>query len=380
MPKKIVIAGAGISGLAAAAAFKFFGHDVTVYEQSHDPREIGAGIYMKENGFYVLDRLRLTEGLCAKGQRMGGARIIDEDGETVVDRKIDQERLYVILRGDLHSALRVKAEELGAEIVTNTKVAGASPDGRLHLSDGTEVKADLVIGADGINSRVRDSLDLLRAKIGLGDGATRVIVPRGNDEAYSTEYWSGKHRVGVAPTSPDWTYMFIIGPERFERATRLPLDVAYWSRLFPHLEDHFASVTMENAIHHRHQLVHLDRWSRGNVAIIGDAAHGQPPNLGQGAAVAMAAAWELAESVDLADTVRDAVEQWEATVRPKISMVQKLTTAYDVLHYKWPASLAPARSALFQFARNNKVLSSRWEHYWRGGVVAPKPSLRSQKD
>lgn len=373
MTKRVAIAGAGIAGLAAAAAFRSFGFEVDIYEQSKEPREIGAGIYIKENSFEVLDRLGLTEGLSKRGVRIQTARIIDEDQRVVVSRDVSQERLVVALRSDLHNSLRDRALELGARLHTDRKVSGASPVGSLYFSDGSQAEADLVIGADGLHSRVRDSLDLARYKIGLGDGATRVLIPRRDDEGlFSTEHWSGQLRVGVAPCSDDYTYMFIIGPERENRATRIPLDKAYWSRHFPHLAEYFDAVTPELSVHHRHHVVHCDTWVKGNVAIIGDAAHAQPPNLGQGAGVAMAAAWELAECAAYAPDIRTALADWETSSRPRINMVQRLTTAYDILNYKWPRPLAPLRSKLFSAVSNSPTLGKRWEFYWRGGMVAPR--------
>lgn len=372
MTKKVLIAGAGIAGLAAAASFRSFGWEVDVYERSPEPREIGAGIYIKENSFEILDHLGLTDELMDKGVRLHTARIIDEDKTVVVSRDVSSERLVVTLRSDLQQTLRRKAEELGARLHTNAHVVGAGTDGTLRFADGTTAQGDLVIGADGLHSKVRDSLDLMRVRYSLGDGATRVLVPRDPQEApMSTEHWSGQCRVGVAPASEDYTYMFIIGPERDRRATRVPLDVSYWSRLFPHLRHYFELVTPELSVHHRHSVVHCESWHKGSVAIIGDAAHAQPPNLGQGAGVSIAAAWELAETATLFDDVREALDIWETSSRPRIDMVQRLTTAYDVLNYKWPRPLAPLRSKLFSAVSKSPLLGSRWEFYWRGGAVAP---------
>ncbi|WP_148575181.1 FAD-dependent oxidoreductase [Nocardioides caldifontis] len=369
---KVLIAGAGIAGLAAAASFRSHGWEVDIFERTPEPREIGAGIYVKENSFEVLDRLGLSDVILKKGRRISNARIIDEEKNLVANRDVSGERLVVLLRADLQQALRQKADELGAVLHTDAKVVGAGRDATLHFADGSSRSADLVVGADGLHSRVRDSLDLARVKYSLGDGATRTLVPRFADEPdVSTEHWSGNLRVGVAPCSDEYTYMFIIGPEKDKRATRLPLDVNYWSRAFPHLAHYFEQVTPELSVHHRHSVVVCDSWVSGRVAIIGDAAHAQPPNLGQGAGVSIAAAWELAETVSAFDDVRDALPIWEQTARPRIDMVQRLTTAYDVMQYRWPKPLTPLRSRLFSAVAKSPTLGKRWEFYWRGG--APEP-------
>lgn len=373
MTKTVAIAGGGIAGLAAAASLVKFGFKVDVYEQSDSLREIGAGIYIKENIFDVLDELELSEFIERVGVRIDAARIVDEDQIVVTSRDVSNERLVVALRSDLHSALRDKAVELGANIHTGRRVTGADPKGALLFSDGERIEADVIIGADGLHSRVRDSLQMARLKVGLGDGATRVLVPRHpNELPYSTEHWSGQLRVGIAPCSEDQTYMFIIGPEKDRRATRVPLDKLYWKRHFPHLANYFDAVTPELSVHHRHDVVHCDTWVKGRVAIIGDAAHAQPPNFGQGAGVAICAAWELAECLASEDDVRDALHDWESTTRPRINMVQALTTAYDVLSYKWPRPLAPLRTKLFASIANSPSLSKRWQFYWRGGRVEPR--------
>lgn len=373
MTKHIAVAGGGIAGLAAAASFAKFGFDVDVYEQGDNLREIGAGIYIKENIFDVLDELELSERIQQVGVRIDAARIVDQDRVIVTSRDVSGERLVVALRSELHNALRDKALELGAKVHTGRRVVGADPKGALLFADGERVEADLVIGADGLHSRVRDSLQLARLKVGLGDGATRVLVPKHpNEGAYSTEHWSGQLRVGIAPCSDEYTYMFIIGPEKDRRATRVPLDKAYWKRHFPHLAQYFDAVTPEMSVHHRHEVVYCDSWVKGNVAIIGDAAHAQPPNFGQGAGVAICAAWELAECLAAEDDVRDALHDWEVSTRPRINMVQGLTTAYDILNYKWPRPLTPLRSKLFSAISHSKTLSKPWEFYWRGGRVEPR--------
>jgi 2-polyprenyl-6-methoxyphenol hydroxylase-like FAD-dependent oxidoreductase len=366
----VAIAGAGIAGFAAAAALVHHGFDVRIYEQSDEPREFGAGLYLKENSLQIFDRLGIAERIAAAGVRMRGARIIDETGRTVVNRSLDGERLIVALRGDVHSALRDAALDAGAELIPKSRVRGASAHGVLHLETGDDVKADIVIGADGLHSRVRESLGLTRVNLVLGDGATRVLIPR-EEEPYSSEYWSGQRRVGVAPCSPDHTYMFIIGPERNRRGSRLPLDRAYWAEAFPHLEHLFTRVTDDAGIHHPHPFVLCERWTAGRVAIIGDAAHAQPPNFGQGAGLAVAASWQLAETLAAAPDVETGLKDWEHHARRRVDWVQRLTTAYDIAGYKWPPSLAPVRSRLFTALSKLPVTGSRWEYYWRGGLDAP---------
>jgi 2-polyprenyl-6-methoxyphenol hydroxylase-like FAD-dependent oxidoreductase len=369
--KTVAIAGAGIAGFAAAAALTRRGFDVRIYERSEEPREFGAGLYLKENSLPIFDALGMGERIANSGVRLKSARIVDETGKIIVGRPLDKERLIVVLRSEVHGALRDAALAGGAELITGRTVAGASRDGVLFLEGGEAVEADLVIGADGVHSRVRESLGLTKTNRLLGDGATRVVIPR-EEEPYSTEYWSGQHRVGVAPCSKDLTYCFIIGPEREPRVTRVPLDKEYWTRQFPHLEHVFARVT--DGVHHAHPFVTCKSWVAGRTAVIGDAAHAQPPNFGQGAGVAIVASWQMADVLAASDDIAQGLQEWERIARPRINMVQRLTTAYDVAGYKWPTALAPVRASLFHALSKVPITSQKWEYYWRGGCDAPVPA------
>ncbi|GAA1799468.1 FAD-dependent monooxygenase [Planosporangium flavigriseum] len=368
--KTVAIAGAGIAGFAAAAALTRHGFDVRIYERSEDPREFGAGIYLKENSLPVFDALGLGERIANSGVRIKSARIVDETGKIIVGRPLDKERLIVVLREEVHGSLRDAALAGGAELITGKKVIGASRDGALFLEGGEAVTADLVIGADGVHSKVRESLGLTKTNRLLGDGATRVVIPR-EEEPYSTEYWSGQHRIGVVPCSKDLTYCFIIGPEREPRVKALPLDKEYWTQQFPHLKHVFDRVT--DGVHHAHPVITCKSWVAGRTAIIGDAAHAQPPNFGQGAGVAIVSAWQMAEVLSQTSDIAQGLQEWERIARPRINMVQRLTTAYDIAGYKWPTALAPVRSRLFNKLSKVPLTARKWEFYWRGGTEAPLP-------
>jgi 2-polyprenyl-6-methoxyphenol hydroxylase-like FAD-dependent oxidoreductase len=373
------IAGAGISGFTAAAALAQRGWDVTLYERSDNPREFGAGIYLKDNSLPVLDRLGVGDRIMASGERIRAARIVDERQRVIVERDLSGERLFVVLRSDLHNAVRDAALKAGASLVTGRQVTGAQPDGSLTFSDGSSVRADLVLGADGVRSRVRESLGLTQSYRALPDGATRLLIPRQENET-SSEYWSGSRRVGVAPCSPDQTYVFMIGPESHRRCGALPIDRDYWEQAFPHLGSVFDRISDDAGIHHRHEEVVCTRWTAGRVALIGDAAHAQPPNLGQGAGLAIAAAWELARTVSESDDVPRELIDWERRVRPGVDRVQRLTTLYSHVGYYWPTPALTTRAQLFHWLSVVPATARVWEYWWRGGTNAPAPLLENDSE
>ncbi len=365
------VVGAGIGGLSAAAALALAGWQVRIFEQAEDPREFGAGIYLKENSLQPLDRVGVSELLLARGVKLDEVRILDEHHRPVAVRDVRAERVVVTLRADLHGALRDLATGAGAELVTGQTVTAAGADGTLRLAGGERVAGDLLIGADGYHSVVRDCLGLARRVHDLGDGATRVVVPRVETEPVSTEHWSGRRRVGVAPCSPEHTYVFIIGPERDARGVRLPVDVARWSGAFPHLRDVFERIPADAGVHHAHAYVLCSSWVRGRVALIGDAAHAQPPNLGQGAGLAIANAFALAEALAHAETVEEGLDAWQRRSFPVARNVQRLTTWYDHLGYQWPPPVAGLRAGLVRGLARFGPTRRQWEWWWRGGVPRP---------
>ncbi len=367
------VVGGGIAGLAAAAALARSGWQVVVLEQSAEVREFGAGIYLKENSLQPLDGVGVSQALRASGVKLDEVRIVDETGRPVAVRDVRAERVIVTLRADLHGALLEVATEAGAEIRTTSTVTRAAPDGTLQLADGSSLRSDLVIGADGFRSVVRDSLGLAKHVRTLGDGATRVVVPRGSEEPVSTEYWAARRRVGIAPCSAEDTYVFLIGPESDAAGVRLPVDVGHWSAAFPHLREIFERIPPGAGVHHAHAYVLCHRWVSGRVALLGDAAHAQPPNFGQGAGLAIANAFRLAEILEGAASVGEGLECWHEQAFSVARNVQRLTTWYDHLGYRTPASAAALRAGLVRRLAAFGPTRRRWEWWWRGGVGRPLP-------
>jgi 2-polyprenyl-6-methoxyphenol hydroxylase-like FAD-dependent oxidoreductase len=365
------IAGGGIAGLTVAAVLARRGWQVRVHERASALREIGAGIYLKENSLRVLERLGVYDTLTDDATRLSEMRVTANGGRVLINRDVSGERVVVALRERLHRALLDAATDAGAEVLTTSRVESAHPNGTLTLQSGREsASADLVVGADGVHSRVRPTAGLEAKVVTLGDGATRLLVPR-TEDAVSTEHWGERLRVGVTPCSRDQTYVFLIGPESDQLAKRIPVDTAYWARAFPHLEELWDRVPPDVGAHHPHVVVLCRRWARGRVAVVGDAAHAQPPNLGQGAGLAIANAWALAEALEESPSVELGLQRWDEAVRPVGQAVQRWSCRYGNFAYRWPARLrwlrAPALSALGNWGPTR----DRWAWLWRGGLGRP---------
>ena len=119
---------------------------------------------------------------------------------------------------------------------------------------------------------------------------SREITP----EPVTREHWSGRYRIGITPCGNDLTYVYQVCPEWDKAATAMPSNVALWSRAFPRLRREIEFLSQSGASRHNFSIVRCPRWQKGRVAIVGDAAHGLPPTLGQGVGLTLMNARALA--------------------------------------------------------------------------------------
>ena len=211
------------------------------------------------------------------------------------------------------------------------------------LADGRKLEADLIIGADGSNSAVRDAVGLLSKRKYLVDGATRLLIAKTEPErlaadgATTVEYWSGTRRLLYTPCSESDIYIALTMLDRDEVAKATPIRKDAWKSWFPHLEPLIDRIGDEGR-YDRFDLIKLSRWSAGQVAIIGDAAHALPPNIGQGGGCAMMNALSLAVHLERDADVAAALATWENNERPITEHAQRMSYLLG-LPTTWPPLL-----------------------------------------
>jgi 2-polyprenyl-6-methoxyphenol hydroxylase-like FAD-dependent oxidoreductase len=343
MKRHAEIAGAGFAGLTAACALAQRGWSVRVHERGERLRTTGAGIYIYENGLRVLAAVG-AYAAAVEGAPFAHTREVRDDRNRVISvHRWEGSRVFSIVRQTVINALAAAAERAGAEIVTGSVATAASADGELVLADGRKLKADLIVGADGSNSAVRDAVGLLWKRKFLVDGATRLLIAKTEQERVAAdagttvEYWSGTRRVLYTPCSENDIYVALTMLDRDEIAKATPVRKDAWERWFPHLEpliDRFG----EQGRYDRFDLIKLRRWSAGRVALVGDAAHAQPPNIGQGGGCAMMNALSLAVHLERYAEVPAALAAWEKNERPITEHTQRMSYLLG-LPTTWPPLL-----------------------------------------
>jgi 2-polyprenyl-6-methoxyphenol hydroxylase-like FAD-dependent oxidoreductase len=330
------------------------GWTVRVHERSPEIRELGTGIQIKNNAIEVLEEIGLFDHLAPHGFKLERARHRNPDGRLLQERVLaGKSRVYVFLRHALIEILRVAAEGAGVEIVTGSRAVAADPAGELLLANGQRLRADLVIAADGAQSKLRDSLDIGGSYRTLPTVVNRYLIPSRDitPEPVTTEHWSGRYRIGIMPCGGDRSFVFQVCPEWDKTASALPIDLACWSRAFPRLRREIEILSQTPAIQHNFSIVRCPRWQKGRVAIIGDAAHGLPPTLGQGAGLTLMNAYALAIALERNRTVNETLPTWETAVRFVSDKTQRWAMRYDFLTRQWPEPLWFVRAAIIRAFR-----------------------------
>ncbi|MCI0144193.1 FAD-dependent monooxygenase [Arthrobacter bambusae] len=331
--RHVQIAGAGFVGLTLATALARRGWSVTVHEQSESLRDFGAGILIWRNALVALEQIGVSERI-----RDGGLWPETYDTDLNGKRVSSELRGYpyrAVARPALYSYLVDAAREAGVELLTGSRVVGAQSAGRLLRENGETLEADLVVGADGVGSAVRNSItDFVQERRSYRDGVVRVLVDRpeefkGLEWNRVIDFWTlepDAMRILFIPVGPDKIYMGMMSETSNERASQLPIDVETWSERFPHLAPVIKLAEhVTGGRHDSYQTNRVSTWSAGRVAIVGDAANAMCPALGQGASVGMVNAIDMAAALDEFDDIEVALQAWESRQRTFTDLTQEIS-------------------------------------------------------
>ena len=351
------IVGGGFAGLTAACALGQRGWRVRLHERADRLRTAGAGINIYQNGLRVLEALGALEDTIRDGERHLVRETRDQHNRLLSTHPWHIP-VYGVLRQRMIDAIAAAARRAGAEICLGSEAVSATPDGELTLSTGEKMRADLIVAADGVNSRIRDALGLVSHRRYLPDGAIRILIPKLDraeaSDGRTIEYYSGNRRFLYNPCNTDQLYLAMTMRHDDEQARAVPIDKALWIRSFPHLESLINRIG-EVARYDRFEYIRLKRWSQGRVAVIGDAAHAIPPNIGQGAGCAMMNALSLAVYLDRGADVATQLEAWERAERPLTNHTQRISLLFGMPAF-WPPRV---RALFYGLAAKSKWLTEQ---------------------
>lgn len=348
--RSAIVVGGGVAGLSAAISLARTGWRVDVYERGSAIREIGAGIFIKGNGLRVLESYGLLDRIARDCVVLREAHVLDRDGRLLQKRILKEvNTVWNVKRELLIRALCDRATELGARIHVDSPVDSVAEDGFATVRQ-ERIRADLVVAADGVNSIARRQLGLDREVSLPRSGAIRMLVPRTTFEAgdLTREYWSGRLRVGVAPCTTTEVYSYLSAPLDDIDGACAPIKANYWAAHFPALavQGFFDRADRAGGVHHPYPFVGIAGWSRGKVALVGDAVHALPPTLGQGAGLAMMNALLLGAYLAEARDITAAMASWERDWRWISDRTQFCARRYDWMTSEWPRQAYWFREAI----------------------------------
>jgi len=322
---RIGICGGGVGGLAAAIGLRKLGHDFVVFEQASQFLRIGADVNLTPNAVHAIDRLGVGDILRETAARPTYriSRTWDTGEETSCLPMSDEaEKTYGAPQLTIHRADLLKAME--GQIPVDALHLGKSVSGIINdntrtailFADGTSEDVDVIVGADGIHSAVRNALFGKDDPKFSGIVSYRSVIAREDAGAISnldafTKWW------GPTPEVQIVTFPLTLGKEIFVFATTpqegwteegwtLPGDVEELRRAYEGFHPEAMALlnacteVTKSALHIREP---MERWSEGNATLLGDAAHPMVPFMAQGACMAIEDAVVLARALEGADRV-----------------------------------------------------------------------------
>lgn len=317
---RILIVGGGISGMATAIHFAEVGVGVDLIDLDPEWRVYGAGITITGPTLRALRRLGLLDQIKAVGAVTNGTKLLHFTGALIqeMDEPVIEDGLPAtggILRPDLHSIMSARVRELGIDVRLGLTVDALASDATkdshsvdVRFSDGSKASYDLVIGADGIYSKVRSMLfpDAVKPRF-TGQSSWRILCDRPAGFDRGEIYLGHRNLAGLTACSPTQCYVFLLNTD----PGRTWIEPADWPATVRDLLADFGgnlatireAVTADTPVVYRplENALQPPPWHKGRVVLIGDAAHATTPHLASGAGIAVEDALVLREELAACD-------------------------------------------------------------------------------
>lgn len=351
---KVLVIGAGFAGLVSALRLYSYGIDFEIFDSLDCPTTIGGGLTVFPNAMKVLRDIGVADQVIESGVTMERIKFQSKNGDHLIYRSMGTKDLYeepsvTIRRSELMRILLEKVSELGLKVSFGKKLLSIEDTEdvvKATFEDGSTICGACVIGADGIGSKVREyvlekEFSPLYSKLVYAAGfiSDKDLAKKLNLDK-NTQY------VTIGSTN-FFGYNYIDNPEKdnpclfwntflnqSERLASSQLnsmsddDILKWV-LKEHQGSHYPIKEMVNSTQSiskasLSEVVEIDKWCRGNVVVIGDAAHSMNPISGQGACTAMEDAYILVELIrKFGDDFSFAFSELERIRKPRVSKIAK---------------------------------------------------------
>lgn len=340
---KILIVGGGIGGMSAAIRFAETGHAVELIDIDPEWRVYGAGITITGPTLRAYRRLGLLDEIKRDGAITNGVRFFRYDGAFLqeLDEPAIEEGLPAtggIMRPVLHRIMqrRVQALDVAVRLGLTVDQLKQDADGvAVTFSDGTAGCYDLVVGADGIASRVRqlafpDGVE----PVETGQGCWRISMRRPPGFDRGEFYLGHDHPAGITACGPDAIYMWMLTPhtpgdwiDETVAHQRLREQIADFGGTVGWIRD---TMTEDAWVNYRplSAMIQPEPWAKGRIVLLGDAAHATTPHLASGAGMAVEDALVLAEEIGIPGRdVEDSLVAYSARRYPRCRLVVESSLA-----------------------------------------------------
>lgn len=334
--EKVLVVGAGLGGLAAAGCLLKAGYDVEIYEQAPVLGEVGAGIQVSANAMHVLNHLGIGDEVSANAVRPGGYVFRLHDTGEIIDQfalAAEHERLHKapynqVHRADFHAILAKAVQQLKADVIhLNKRTTHFEEDDNgvtAFFDDGTSASGDILVGADGVKSVIREQIAGEVPATYTGDSAWRLTVPK---EKLPADFMEEVMSVWMGPAKHAVSY-WIRGGDLLNFVGAVETPVAReesWTAKFPwedlkadfegwHPDIQTVIDLVDKDECYRWALYRrptIDVWSTARATILGDAAHATLPYLAQGAAMAIEDGAVLTRALGQCDDIADALQLYQ---------------------------------------------------------------------
>lgn len=342
------IIGAGIGGLTTAIALQKRGIKVRIYEQTDELKPVGTGIILANNAMQVFQKLSLKSKTVNQGNPISAMNIITPDLARLsnVDLKYFEKK-YNCQNIAIHRA--TLQQILTEELIPNTlnlgykliQIKTAGNKNRLRFENGKEITSQITLGADGLNSLVRKHLFSNTKIRSANQVCWRGVVDYSLPIAYQNELneaWGKGDRFGFVQIASNKVYWYALKSLNQKSKEYSIEELSHYFAEYDRIINDIIYKTPPESIHTAtiDHLQPIKSWFKGNVCLIGDAAHATTPNMGQGACQAIEDAHILAECLDQYKTEK-AFHIFQKLRSPKVKRV--VNTSWRIgkmAHWKNP--------------------------------------------